>query len=276
MLRTAFALTLVATCQAAGWPTIEKSPLPAFPWETQKYTEGMQAWGDIPTSSLVDIPDWMMNEDHAAWIPSGPIAEDTEITIKCPADAEGDVCDIYVYVYYCPPCALHGGLPGQLLSSGWEARSCAPHFTLVDGGVKHDMAIFRKQIAKSSSVAFKTVSEARFVGVGVSPFGEECALAGTELSCRGSRHCTWSEGACRDDWCPKTGGGAPPTCVECAAYDGTRPPATLAPETASPMTSIPQTDAPASCKEKGSSCSANSECCDDNCKYYKGGYKCKW
>ncbi|KAJ9473444.1 protein kinase [Diplonema papillatum] len=263
MSRTAFALALVATCQAASWPTISKFfPPPGFPWgETKSYKEGMQAWSDISTSSLVDIPEWMLNEDHAAWIPSGPIAEDTVIEITCPSDAEGDVCDIYVYVYYCPPCALHGGLPGQLLSSGWVAGSCAPHFMLAPGGERHGMAIFRKQIAKSATVSFTTKSEARFVGIGASPVGVDCSAATGQMDCVASASCAWSaaEAACKDNWCPKRfHSGVPPTCTECAAYDGSRAPATAAPSTQPPETSLP-------CKDNDDECSTDDECCSNNC-----------
>ncbi|KAJ9458308.1 Tyrosinase [Diplonema papillatum] len=218
-----------AVCEAA-WPTIEFSPALTRDVKLLPYENGMIAWHDIVTSQLVRIPDFLLNTDHRAYVTGEEIPTNTTITVSCPVDIEdGNVCNIFIYVYYCPPCALHGGLIGAALSSGWIAGSCAPNFKLTPDGEVHNMAIFRRQLKRGESASVTTTMPARFVGFGVTPAGIDCSSLDQNL-CRNEQHCRYHEGECIVSWCPLHYQGGTQTCLECAS----EPPSSAAPATLAP------------------------------------------
>ncbi|KAJ9472049.1 hypothetical protein DIPPA_10402 [Diplonema papillatum] len=216
-MRTVFLAMLAAGAAAdtpTVWPVIEfNTAVTASP---EVVADGMQAWGDLPNSAFVLFPPFMVNPDYRAYIVSGVIPAKTKITFRCPANIEeGDVCDFYVFVDHCPPCSLHGGLPGALLSTGWEAGSCAPRYRLSDAGEPHVMAIFRKQVPKGGQAAVVTASAGRLVGFAATPVSVVCSEIATDLVCNQEQFCVFENSVCVSRWCPSRH-AAPTTCTVCA------------------------------------------------------------
>eukprot|EP00659_Diplonema_papillatum_P001098 gene1098-1680_t len=192
---------VVGSCSAVVWPFVDFSP--RVTTTRTRITNGMKAWTDIATSKFLRFPDFMLDDDYRAFIVDGTIPEGTTIKFKCPANVEGEACDFYVFVDHCPPCALHGGLPGALLSTGWVAGSCAPSYKFTDTGDVHTMAIFRKQVAKGETATVETTSIGRLVGFAGTPVGSYCAAVSDSFQCTQEPFCAFVAGSCVDSWCPR-------------------------------------------------------------------------
>ncbi|KAJ9473466.1 hypothetical protein DIPPA_28196 [Diplonema papillatum] len=232
-----------ACCAAAQYPVVEFSPPVAH--SVVGVAEGMNAWGDLPEARLVDVPAYLL-ADHKAVVLAQELPAGTTVTVTCPPSPPdgGDTCDVYAFVYHCPPCAEHAGLPAVLLAQGWIAGSCAPGFLLEGGGPRNEMAAFRKQIGAGEAVSFKAARSGRFVALAVSPYGTACGGVRHKWLCNTDSACRWDGGSCVDDWCPRRfqPGGKPRTCGACASAAAAVQP-------------------PAPCLPRGSPCTDQDTCC---------------
>eukprot|EP01064_Diplonema_japonicum_P021169 TRINITY_DN30717_c0_g1_i1.p1 TRINITY_DN30717_c0_g1~~TRINITY_DN30717_c0_g1_i1.p1 ORF type:complete len:929 (+),score=144.18 TRINITY_DN30717_c0_g1_i1:43-2829(+) len=243
-----FLLLGLAFCavHALEYPDITIAPNPGWVPQEVTMTENMNAWGDLPDSRFYSIPSNLKEPDMKGWVLQGPLNADTTITFTCPAGLSGGyVCEIYVFLYHCPPCDQIGGLPAALLAEGWIGSACAPSFRLVAKG--HKMSIFRKQLSPGESTSITTTSAARFLGMAGSARSVLCSSAVDPQECGRLPLCLWDNGnvECKDNWCPRRFQAHPPPeiCRECADHELEYTPSPT-PTPPTPQPTKPPTPAP--------------------------------
>ena len=142
----------------------------------------------------------------------------TRFKLKCPHDCSGKPCDFFIFMYHCPPCSheTNGKYTGLLPSDGWEAGSCAPRFSYV--AEKYDMVGFRRQVDAGDHI-WTPPTEIDLLHVAIFSLTRQPDCPGFGYNgCVGCfPQCTWEDGRCQSNWCPRrfVGGGNPPSCTVC-------------------------------------------------------------
>eukprot|EP01064_Diplonema_japonicum_P011124 TRINITY_DN183_c0_g1_i4.p1 TRINITY_DN183_c0_g1~~TRINITY_DN183_c0_g1_i4.p1 ORF type:complete len:365 (+),score=110.82 TRINITY_DN183_c0_g1_i4:67-1161(+) len=109
-----------------------------------------EGWPDIPNSAFLHFPKSLVG--RLGQIPNVYIDNTFEIRFACTSGGADDKCDLFAFIYRCPPCTFSNGgdFTSKLLADGWEPYSCDVQFQL-DQTVpthKHDTIVYHKQIPK--------------------------------------------------------------------------------------------------------------------------------
>ncbi|KAJ9448429.1 hypothetical protein DIPPA_03564 [Diplonema papillatum] len=189
---------------------------------------GMNGWFDIPASSFYGFAEFLLG--LTATVPS--FYTDTGFTVRysckkprygAPADFKG--CNIFFFVYKCPPCQrLDAGISAKLMAMDeprWFAGQCGPTFKLNrDLGADHGFAVWQADIEDGSVVSMTMDSPIEFIFWAMVGKSVVCSARLTEANCDAAPdNCEWlEEGVCRPRGCPKPSPfhGAPtPKCQVC-------------------------------------------------------------
>ncbi|KAJ9443555.1 hypothetical protein DIPPA_29928 [Diplonema papillatum] len=189
---------------------------------------GMDGWFDIPASSFNGLTEFLLG--LTATVPSFYTETGFTVQYSCkkssisgaPADFMG--CDIFFFVYKCPPCArLDGGINTQLMAMDeprWYAGQCGPTFKLNrDLGVDHEFAVWQAEMKDGSDVSLTMESPIEFIFWAMVGKNVVCSARSEDECNDASDNCVWlEEGVCRPRGCPKPSPfqGAPlPRCQVC-------------------------------------------------------------
>ncbi|KAJ9465209.1 hypothetical protein DIPPA_03379 [Diplonema papillatum] len=201
--------------------------------------DGMRGWSETHYSTLNDFHSTLLG--LAATIPSFYTSKDSRITYDCKPSSLGSLeqpnfagCNIYFFLYRCPPCESQETDIGSLLLSSddaeWTAVSCGPTFRVFE--VKpmqqtsdHQFATYVAEIPKDTqvSVVLDGLTVASFYAmVGKTVM---CSDKLTETDCAGvPNNCVWTNDSCIPNVCD-----APPSvqpqgpwqsrCEKCLVQD---------------------------------------------------------
>ncbi|KAJ9465227.1 hypothetical protein DIPPA_03371 [Diplonema papillatum] len=190
---------------------------------------GMDGWLDIPMASFSGFTEFLLG--LTATVPSFYTETGFTVQYSCektaiqgaPDDFTG--CDIFFFVYKCPPCArLDGGINAQLMAMDepkWYAGQCGPTFKLNrDLGVDHEFAVWQAEMKDGAEVSLQMDSPIEFIFWAMVGKSVVCSARVSEDECNdASDNCVWlEEGVCRPRGCPKPSPfqGAPvPRCQVC-------------------------------------------------------------
>ncbi|KAJ9454139.1 hypothetical protein DIPPA_34067 [Diplonema papillatum] len=213
---------------AAGGPLLPTSPSSGVTLTLGTYN-GMKGWLDIPASSFSGFTEFLLG--LTATVPSFYTETGFTVQYSCERTAISGApvgfkgCDIFFFVYKCPPCQrLDGGVHAQLMAMDepqWYAGQCGPTFKLnTDLGVDHEFAVWQAEMKDGTEVALKMTSPIEFIFWAMVGKSVVCAARLTEDICNAaSDNCVWlDEGVCRPRGCPKPSpyqGAAQPRCEIC-------------------------------------------------------------
>eukprot|EP01060_Flectonema_neradi_P029557 TRINITY_DN4105_c2_g1_i1.p1 TRINITY_DN4105_c2_g1~~TRINITY_DN4105_c2_g1_i1.p1 ORF type:complete len:225 (+),score=24.97 TRINITY_DN4105_c2_g1_i1:38-712(+) len=165
-----------------------------------------QIWSKFPDARFSSIPGWMTRDHLKIYHYVDDInlnMPGNMITLSCPEDDKNAVCDVYFFVYHCPPCShpFTGGFPGILASSGWQVTYCAPQFVLKPHSEPHQLVGFRKQFLPGEVMTVGPSTKSQlFVAVAATPYGVMCPTRITEEDCNSDDICKWIMGACESSF----------------------------------------------------------------------------
>ncbi|KAJ9438022.1 hypothetical protein DIPPA_07379 [Diplonema papillatum] len=190
---------------------------------------GMNGWFDIPLSTFNGFADFLLG--LTATVPSFYTDSGYTVQYSCrrsgvvgaPADFAG--CDIFFFVYKCPPCeSLDGGVPAQLMGSAdpeWYAGSCGPTFNLNHklDTVDHQLAVWQAEVEDGTTVNIKLAGPVEFMFWAMVGKSVVCSAKLTEAACNtASANCVWlaDDGVCRPRGCPKPPPFSGPSLSRCS------------------------------------------------------------
>eukprot|EP01064_Diplonema_japonicum_P011125 TRINITY_DN183_c0_g1_i5.p1 TRINITY_DN183_c0_g1~~TRINITY_DN183_c0_g1_i5.p1 ORF type:complete len:385 (+),score=136.29 TRINITY_DN183_c0_g1_i5:73-1155(+) len=109
-----------------------------------------EGWPDIPNSAFLNYPQSLVN--RLGQIPNVYIDNTFEIRFACTSGGADDKCDLFAFIYRCPPCTFSNGgdFTSKLLADGWEPYSCDVKFQL-DQTVpthEHSTLVYHRQMDK--------------------------------------------------------------------------------------------------------------------------------
>eukprot|EP01064_Diplonema_japonicum_P005996 TRINITY_DN1396_c0_g1_i1.p1 TRINITY_DN1396_c0_g1~~TRINITY_DN1396_c0_g1_i1.p1 ORF type:complete len:369 (+),score=72.22 TRINITY_DN1396_c0_g1_i1:63-1109(+) len=175
---------------------------------------GMEGWPDIPKARFLNFPNSL--HGRLGQVPNVYVGKGWRMTFHCAIGGEGGMCDLFVFIYRCPPCTFSdgGNLPLALLADNWEPYSCDVKFQL-DNTVpthEHSMMVYHKQIpqAQRRSRVFEVVSPTDLLELtffGISEATSHCVDYTTETDCTTvlPGECQWDSvnEVCGRTICPK-------------------------------------------------------------------------
>eukprot|EP01064_Diplonema_japonicum_P011121 TRINITY_DN183_c0_g1_i10.p1 TRINITY_DN183_c0_g1~~TRINITY_DN183_c0_g1_i10.p1 ORF type:complete len:367 (+),score=124.00 TRINITY_DN183_c0_g1_i10:67-1167(+) len=109
-----------------------------------------EGWPDIPNSAFLHFPKSLVG--RLGQIPNVYIDNTFEIRFACTSGGADDKCDLFAFIYRCPPCTFSNGgdFTSKLLADGWEPYSCDVKFQL-DQTVpthEHSTLVYHRQMDK--------------------------------------------------------------------------------------------------------------------------------
>ncbi|KAJ9466917.1 hypothetical protein DIPPA_24485 [Diplonema papillatum] len=194
---------------------------------------GMKGWLDIPNSAFYNFREFL--QGITATIPSFYTASGYTVQYSCQSkgldnadDANFKGCDIFFFIYRCPPCeAENGNIGTQLLASEdpvWYADYCGPTFKLnTELGIDHQFVAYQAEIADGKVASVKTDGPAAFIFWAMVGKNVICASKDSESECKSfPESCQWlvDSEVCRPRGCPprKFTGPSQASCQTCV-YD---------------------------------------------------------
>ncbi|KAJ9438326.1 hypothetical protein DIPPA_23891 [Diplonema papillatum] len=178
---------------------------------------GMSGWLDIPKATFNGFTEFLLG--LTATVPSFYTDSGYTVQYACkkaglgtnaPTDFTG--CDIFFFVYKCPPCdSVDAGVPALLMSSTdpeWYAGSCGPTFTLdstVPTAAAHQFAVWQAEIDDGTTVNIPLAGPVELMFWAMVGKSIICSAKLTEAECNlAPINCVWltDEGVCRPRGCP--------------------------------------------------------------------------
>ncbi|KAJ9466921.1 hypothetical protein DIPPA_24451 [Diplonema papillatum] len=175
---------------------------------------GMKGWLDIPNSAFYRFREFL--QGITATIPSFYTASGYTVQYSCQSkglaaadEADFKGCDIFFFIYRCPPCeAESGNIATQLLASEdpvWYADYCGPVFKLDKTlGVEHQFAAYQAEIPDKKVVNVKADGPVTFIFWAMVGKNVICASKMTKAECSSApASCQWlvDEEVCRPRGC---------------------------------------------------------------------------
>jgi hypothetical protein len=189
---------------------------------------GMKGWMDIPNSVFrnfneffklipVVIPSFATGKYNIQW--------------RCHAESYGSPvgfsgCDIFLFIYHCPPCTFNDGDIGQKLLTSSEADfklgTCAPKFNLDHtnaNAMDHPFGAYMAEIEDGAEVTITTGDRTDFLFWGQVGKDVICSHKLTDVDCAAvPLSCVWDGDSCEPRQCPPRTSmywGGSPRCTYC-------------------------------------------------------------
>ncbi|KAJ9465218.1 hypothetical protein DIPPA_03385 [Diplonema papillatum] len=193
---------------------------------------GMDGWFDVPQARFSRFADYLTG--LSATIPSYHTRGGFTVRYACrkaafvgaPADMAG--CDIFFFVYRCPPCRSVDNAVGVTLlsaaSPAWYANSCGPVFQLDRdaGSAEHSFAAYSAELADGEAASVELDGPVELMFWAMAGKSVVCAERATEAACGAAAApgCEWlaEDGVCRQRVCELPAvhvGPAHPRCGVC-------------------------------------------------------------
>eukprot|EP01064_Diplonema_japonicum_P001257 TRINITY_DN107_c0_g1_i14.p1 TRINITY_DN107_c0_g1~~TRINITY_DN107_c0_g1_i14.p1 ORF type:complete len:333 (+),score=109.88 TRINITY_DN107_c0_g1_i14:52-1050(+) len=182
---------------------------PSSSTRTTRIAEDMIGFDDMYDSGFYNFPPTMLGR-HAQ-VPSVRTKEGYEMHMGCSAGqgGAGGYCDHFVVIYQCKPCehADGGNIQAILLSKGFKPFRCGTYMDL-DVFVEshhHNLIVFHKQTLQGNKDIIKAPELMEFTFFAFSPATTYCGAYTAEDLCWNSSpgECSWNNGECERDLCPK-------------------------------------------------------------------------
>ncbi|KAJ9466920.1 hypothetical protein DIPPA_24467 [Diplonema papillatum] len=195
---------------------------------------GMKGWLDIPNSAFYRFREFL--QGITATIPSFYTASGYTVQYSCQSkglansdEADFKGCDIFFFIYRCPPCeAESGNIAAQLLASEdpvWYADYCGPVFKLdkTKDVAEHQFAAYQAEIPDKKVVNVKATGPVTFIFWAMVGKNVICASKDSLAECQAfPESCQWlaDTEVCRPRGCyqGKFSGPNLPRCQTCV-YD---------------------------------------------------------
>eukprot|EP01064_Diplonema_japonicum_P001265 TRINITY_DN107_c0_g1_i21.p1 TRINITY_DN107_c0_g1~~TRINITY_DN107_c0_g1_i21.p1 ORF type:complete len:337 (+),score=107.64 TRINITY_DN107_c0_g1_i21:52-1062(+) len=190
----------------------EINPAPSAPTSSTRTTrilEGMVGFNDMYDSGFYNFPPTMLG--RYAQVPTVRTKAGYEMHMGCSAGqgGAGGYCDHFVVIYQCKPCehADGGNIQAILLSKGFKPFRCGTYMDL-DVFVEshhHNLIVFHKQTLQGNKDIIKAPELMEFTFFAFSPATTYCGAYTAEDLCWNSSpgECSWNNGECERDLCPK-------------------------------------------------------------------------
>ncbi|KAJ9465210.1 hypothetical protein DIPPA_03342 [Diplonema papillatum] len=219
----------VVTTQGTARATTKPPPTtPNNGWDFALATyDGMDGWHDIPASEFSSFRGFLIG--LTATIPS--FYTDTGFTILYTCRgmnaASGFVgCDIFFFMYRCPPCASrHGNIADSLMvmdEPTWYVGNCGPVFKLnKDLGAEHQFVVFQAETAAETRVRVPVDEPVEYIFWAMAGKSVICSSIADEAACVAAvGSCEWLAGSdiCKPKGCDKPTsfqGPLQPKCTVC-------------------------------------------------------------
>ncbi|KAJ9469183.1 hypothetical protein DIPPA_11656 [Diplonema papillatum] len=172
--------------------------------------DGMRGWSDIPKSVFSDFHETLRG--LTATVPSFYTGAEFSIEYDCFLGGNAKGCDIFFFVYRCPPCTARNGNIGKELlemdAPAWYADSCGPTFLLnseAAGLATHQFAMYAAELPNGEAIKIKLNHPVEFMFWAMAGKRALCDQASSEADCELHADCQWlaSQDACRPRSCAK-------------------------------------------------------------------------